>query len=93
MTIETYSTQMTANCARSHLLAGLLTATVLLLFAAGAQAQDITRSDLCNNGTTTLYFATVGGNDSFLTPGAMTQGFVAVPPTPVQTSCLTACAR
>ena len=83
MKIDTYSTQIAANAPQYrcyHRFVGMLTVAVLLFLAAGARAQDITRSDLCNNGSTTLYFATVADNDSLLTPGAMTQGFVAVPP-------------
>ncbi|WP_156762877.1 hypothetical protein [Woeseia oceani] len=57
-------------------LIGMLT----LVAVAPAHAQDIKRSDLCNQGTATLYFTTVGENTGLLSAGAMTQGFSAVPP-------------
>jgi|GEM_PF-1941198 len=41
---------------------------------------DIDSSQLCNKGSASLYFATVGENDGYLQSGAMVQGLVEVAP-------------
>ncbi|MEQ8207798.1 MAG: hypothetical protein RIA65_16605 [Woeseia sp.] len=57
-----------------------LLAALTFMTVAPAHALDIKRSDLCNQGTATLYFSTIGENTGLLSAGAMTQGFSAVPP-------------
>lgn len=54
-------------------------AVLLVLSWQPAQA-DIDSSRLCNRGTASLYFATVGEHDGMLQSGAMVQGLVEVAP-------------
>jgi hypothetical protein len=68
------------TCRQNNKLLPCLLATVAFLTMTPGHTQDIKHSDLCNQGTTTLYFTTIGENTGLLSAGAMTQGFVAVPP-------------
>ena len=53
---------------------------VLGITLAESALANTNSTELCNQGTTSLYFATVGENDSLLQSGAMVQGLVEVAP-------------